>query len=246
MIDAPLVQHSQYLGDHRSAEVQAATTLLVPVGSVEQHGPHLPLATDGLVAHAVCTALSSHRRTSSVSTPLRVVAPLVPFGCSGEHEQFPGTVSIGQQALVDYLVELSRSATRWCSSIRFVSGHGGNAAAMRAACRLLLFEGRDVAWTGVGLPGSDAHAGHTETSLMLHLAPELVQMPLAAAGCTAPLSEIMPELMRRGVSAVSTNGVLGDPTGASAEQGRSYFSSLCDTIDALLLKGKPDADGLLR
>lgn len=246
MITTPLVQHARRLGAHRSAEVPAATTLLVPVGSVEQHGPHLPLATDGLVAEAVCTALSDRRRTDPTASPSLLVAPLIPFGSSGEHEQFPGTVSIGQQALVDYLVELARSATRWCSSIRFISGHGGNAAALRSACRLLIFEGRDVAWTGVSIPGADAHAGHTETSLMLHLAPELVQMDLAAAGCTDPLSQILPALMRHGVHAVSANGVLGDPTAATAEQGEVYFSTLCDTVEALLRRGQPDAGGRLR
>src|SRR4029079_17557043 len=88
-----------------------------PVGSLEQHGPHLPLDTDARIAAAVA------RRAADPSTP---IGPPVAYGASGEHEGFAGTLSIGHAALRAVLVELGRSAGAWVSRLVFVNGHGGN------------------------------------------------------------------------------------------------------------------------
>jgi mycofactocin precursor peptide peptidase len=197
---------------------ETGALLAVPVGSTEQHGPHLPLSTDTDLAVALCARLAASR-------PGVVVAPPVAFGASGEHEGFPGTLSIGQEALELLLVELGRSATLSFSRVLLVSTHGGNAEPVRRAWGRLRGESRDVRvwtprWSG------DAHAGRAETSLQLALAPGTVRLSRGQAGNTAPIAELMPALRASSVKAVSPNGVLGDPVGASAAEGEAMLGDL--------------------
>ena len=200
-------------------ELAAAGALLaVPVGATEQHGPHLPLSTDTDLAAALCARLAAAR-------PGVLVAPPLFYGASGEHQDFPGTLSLGTEAVELLLVELCRSATRTFPRVLLVSTHGGNADAVRRAEQRLRAESRDIlawrpAWEG------DAHAGRAETSLELALAPDRVRPGRAQAGNTRPLTELMPELRRSGVRAVSPNGVLGDPAGASAAEGAALLGRL--------------------
>ena len=216
------------LGLRRWPDVPRDRTLvLVPVGSVEQHGPHLPLATDTMVADAVCRMAGE--RLDGTGTRV-LVGPPLSYGASGEHEGFPGTVSIGHEALFGLLVELGRSATRWARGVVLVNGHGGNVATLTEAVALLRHEGRAVAWTSTALPGSDAHAGDTETSLLRHLAPWSVRVDLMAVGATEPVGELMPRLREQGVIGVSPNGVLGDPTTSSAEKGRELLGRLVGNL----------------
>jgi len=200
-------------------ELAAAGALLaVPVGATEQHGPHLPLCTDTDLAVALCARLAAAR-------PGVLVAPPLAYGGSGEHEDFPGTLSIGTEAVELLLVELGRSATRTFSRVLLVSTHGGNADAVRRAERRLRAESRDVrAWLPIW--EGDAHGGRAETSLELALAPDRVRPGRAEAGNTRPLTELMPELRRSGVRAVSPNGVLGDPAGASSAEGAALLARL--------------------
>ncbi|WP_435222934.1 mycofactocin biosynthesis peptidyl-dipeptidase MftE [Streptomyces sp. Tue6028] len=187
-------------------------TLAVPVGSTEQHGPHLPMSTDTDIAVALAERLA--RQVRDV-----VVAPAVAFGSSGEHQGFPGTLSIGQEAVELLLVELARSATLTFPRVVLVSAHGGNAQPVTRAVGRLRAEGQDVLAWGPRW-GGDAHAGRTETSVMLALAPHLVRLQAAEAGNTAAVESLLPRLREAGLAAVTANGVLGDPTGANAEEGR--------------------------
>ncbi|HST65927.1 MAG TPA: mycofactocin biosynthesis peptidyl-dipeptidase MftE, partial [Mycobacteriales bacterium] len=165
------------LADLTSPEVAARgdVVLAVPVGSTEQHGPHLPLSTDTDVAVALARGLAARR-------PGVVVAPALPYGSSGEHAGFAGTLSIGAAATELVLVELGRSALPASfARLLLVSAHGGNAGPVTAAVRLLRSEGRDVrAWSPRW--DGDAHAGRTETSVQLALAPDRVRAGPAAAG----------------------------------------------------------------
>ena len=196
----------------RWPECEDVPVLLVPVGATEQHGPHLPLGTDTAIATTVA---------ARSGLP---AAPALPYGASGEHETFPGTVSIGTEILAAVIVELGRSACRFARRLVLVNGHGGNVGALRAAVAVLRSEGRDVAWFPCGVPGADAHAGHHETGVMLALAPDTVRADLAAPGNTAPLRELMPVISAGSVRDVSPSGVLGDPTGATAGEGAETVS----------------------
>jgi mycofactocin precursor peptide peptidase len=206
-------------------EIPDGALLVVPLGSTEQHGHHLPLGTDTSVAWAVADAAADAIDGS-------LLAPALAYGASGEHEDFAGTVSIGHQALGVLLVELGRSASRWASRVVFVNGHGGNAPTVAAAVDLLRAEGRSASWAACAAPASDAHAGLTETSLLLHVAPEAVRVDLLEPGEPRPVTELMPALRSHGVRAVSANGVLGDPTGASAEEGRRVLGVMVDRVVA--------------
>ena len=213
----------------------AGAVLAVPVGSTEQHGPHLPLSTDADLAVALCAQLGAEPGESG--RPV-VVAPPVAYGASGEHEGFAGTISIGQEATELLLVELGRSATRTFSRVLLVSTHGGNTEAVRRAVARLRAESRDVSvwfprWDG------DAHAGRAETSLQLALAPGTVRLDRAEAGNTTPIAELMPALRASAVHGASPNGVLGDPAGASAAEGAAMFQALLTDLTAHL-KSWPD------
>lgn len=205
--------------------------LVVPLGALEQHGPHLPLDTDTRVAEAIASAAAAGR-------PGVHVSPALPLGASGEHADFPGTLSIGREALVAVVVELVRHATLHWPGVLLVNGHGGNVAALEQAVAVLTREGRRCrAWTA-SYAGGDAHAGRIETSLLLALAPDRVHLDSAEPGDPRPLDQLLPLLRDRGVRAVSANGILGDPTGASAEEGRELLARLVDAcsgeLDALL------------
>lgn len=216
---------------------------MVPVGSTEQHGPHLPLDTDTRIASAVADAVVCS--LVERGDPDWVVAPPIGYGASGEHEGFAGTVSIGTAALRLLLVEYGRSASNWASRLVFVNGHGGNVEALGAAAALLRYEGRDAAWSSCGVRNADAHAGHTETSVLLHISPDDVRSDERAPGNTAPLVELLPSLRRGGVAAVSEAGVLGDPTTATAEDGRRIFADMVRGCADRILRWEPDRCGML-
>jgi creatinine amidohydrolase len=204
-------------------DVSAPWAVVVPIGSCEQHGPHLPYDVDTSVAEYVARTVTVGRRDL-------VVAPALAYGASGEHQDFGGTLSIGTDVLASVLVELGRSATTWTPRLLFVSGHGGNSAALVRAVTTLRGEAREAAWWAPQLVGGDAHAGRSETSVMLALAPDRVQLDRAEPGRSGPIDAYWKTLVTGGIRSVSANGVLGDPTGASASEGRQLLQAFADQL----------------
>jgi creatinine amidohydrolase len=204
----------------RQVDATAGAGLLaLPLGSLEQHGPHLPLDTDTRIAEAVARGLAARR-------PDVAVAPPVAYGASGEHAAFPGTLLVGHEPLTAMLVELVRSARASFRGVVFVNAHGGNEATLAEVARRGAAEGDDVLVWRAAVPGGDAHAGRTETSLLLAIDAGVVRLEVAEPGRTEPIDALLPRLRAEGVRPVSSNGVLGDPTGASAEEGRALLDAL--------------------
>ncbi len=197
----------------------ARGALLVPLGSLEQHGPHLPLDTDTRIAVAVAQGAAIGREGVAV-------APAIALGASGEHDGFPGTLSIGTAALTDVLIELGRDSARDWPAMLLVNAHGGNREAVSAAVARLRYEGRRCQAYHAAPASGDAHAGRTETALLLHLCARAVHPELAQTGETAPVTALIERLRRDGVRSVSPNGVLGDPLGATAEEGERLLAEL--------------------
>ncbi len=197
-----------------------APIVVVPVGSCEQHGPHLPLRTDTTIATALARDLAERRGDC-------VVAPAIAISASGEHAGFAGTLSIGTEVMAGVVIEIARSAD-WADGVVFVNGHGGNVTAMERAGDVFERERRDVLIWWPRLAHADPHAGSTETSLMLALAPDDVRWERAAAGPVPAMAD----LVRHGVRPLSSNGVLGDPTTATAGHGAELFRRLADQLAA--------------
>lgn len=197
-------------------------TLVVPLGSTEQHGPHLPLDTDTRIAVAVAERLAVRREGL-------VVAPAVAIGASGEHAGFPGTLSVGTPVFESMVLEIGRSADDFAGVV-WCNAHGGNGVPLRRAHTRLVQEGRRSLIARCAFPGGDAHAGRTETSVLLALAPEVVRLGLAESGNPRPWLDLEAEIVAGGVISVTSNGVLGDPAGASAVEGEHLLGALVDRL----------------
>ena len=207
--------------------------VLLALGSWEQHGAHLPFDTDTVIIESVVDAAICS--VDPENTQFSVV-PTIGVTASDEHNGFAGTLSIGTNALSDAVVSIARSAS-WARGICIVNGHGGNSDALKLVHSALDYENiRHSIWSLPYYEGADMHAGHTETSLMLHLAPDTVRMDLAEVGAVGD-SEMLIERMRAGgIKEVSSNGVVGDPTNATAAHGATMLSFYADHLTKLLLQ----------
>jgi creatinine amidohydrolase len=241
--------HWQGLRRDAIARLAAAdATVVVPTGSVEQHGDHLPLDTDSLTAQTVAL-----RAAEQVRSPI-VVAPTVWWGVSGYWMDFPGTIAISPSTLETLLVEVVSAITaHGFRRVVLLNGHAGNSGALHGACIRLAAAGiRACALHYWSLAGADlqrlslvdggriGHAGEIETSLQLHLRPEAVG-PLPADGAATrmprsvlPASAVDAVIIPPDPAAESPTGVYGDPTAGSAELGAAVFEVIVERLVAFL------------
>jgi creatinine amidohydrolase len=218
----------------RGAGVSRQVAVL-PVGSFEQHGPFLPLATDTLVACAVA-------REIAAAYPVHLLPP-VTISCSHEHAAWPGTVSISSVTLHAVIRDIAASLRRsGVDALVVVNGHGGNYVlgnvvqeSSARGERMALFpaaEDWEAARQRAGVATSlltDMHAGEIETSILLHAHPEFVRPGYETSDFVA---DDRRHLLTLGMSAYTDSGVIGRPSLASAEKGRRLLESLAESFGA--------------
>lgn len=221
---------------------EAPLDVIVPLGAFEQHGAHLPLSTDLIIAEAV--AAEAAEQVGSCA-----VGPCVAVGVSGHHLGFAGSASLSPAVMTAAQTEIVSSFLQHGFRYAYlVTGHAGNCGSMNEAVGQLSERyGRRVAsfadWpaqrdavhrAGVEMGFAPemvgTHAGHFETSIMLLLRPDLVRMERAAPGHIGPARQASRILRSQGMKALSPSGVIGDPRGAHAAAGRRYLDALVDHV----------------
>jgi creatinine amidohydrolase len=230
--------------DIKSAIEQGYTTVVVAVGSTEQHGPHLPTMTDTRIgddlAHRVAMKLGHTLQASTITV-----------GCSRPHLAFPGTISLRDETLrmiiLDYIDSLIRSGF---NRIVFLPMHGGNFPIVQETLKeaQIAHQGIEIigvtdltklfdcfiaasAEFGIKANESGSHAGESETSIMMALEKNLVIKDRFAPGYISLTGEKEFKIMReQGMQALTKNGVLGDPRKASADKGEIYLNHLTEFL----------------
>jgi creatinine amidohydrolase len=224
---------------------------LVPVGAVEQHGPHLPTGTDTIIATALCELVSER-----CGAP---VLPAIPVGCSyGHSTNLPGNLSLTPEQLAVSVRQCAEwAATSGLCRLLFVNAHFGNAASLAIATDHLRLHRPDLKvnfvnwWTLDAtvasesvVDGDDLHANRSETSVMLALAPELVHVDrMADADDPDRTADLV---FRYTVPSLSTNGVTGRPSDATTELGRKLVDLTVDALVDLVERGRTEAPPLGR
>ena len=224
------------------ALAEAGAAVIVPIGAIEQHGPHLPVSVDITSAFEVAC-----RAAESITEFKVLVAPPVWWGVSPHHMAFPGTISLSTATFIDLLCDICRSiAKHGFKRILLLNGHGGNAELIGVAAIKLSEEGLFVAACsyfalitdemkaiGESPIGGMSHGCEMETSLLLAVAPELVHMDLARADVrpnrnsyfTIDLRDARPVFYAYDLKRDSNEGVIGDPTLATVEKGQRILAA---------------------
>jgi creatinine amidohydrolase len=222
-------------------ELANVNLAFLPIGATEQHGYHLPLATDGIIAEALASELSKRFEPS-----YRV--PLLPYSASFEHAEFPGCISLRIHTFTAVVTDIVHSLKRsGISHIVIINGHGGNHLLRNIVQELNADDPRTVwgpfpnrrhweeAYRVAGMTETisrDMHAGEGETSLMMHLMPKAVKED-KRADCNSPDRTFLETV---GMKPYTQNGTIGFPTRATAEKGALLFQSLIDQIASTIEK----------
>jgi creatinine amidohydrolase len=228
----------------REALDSGTTTIVAAAGSMEQHGPHLPFQTDTLLGTVLADAVAS--RLDHV-----IVGPTIPFGVSEHHMAFPGTITLDTptfKAVVrQYVASLAKHGFE---NVVIIPSHGGNFGPLASLFEetggridgarflpytdLMTFIGvmnRKAAEDNITPQVAGAHAGETETSMVLAEQPGLVLMDKAEEGFVGTFDEAASRtVFEKGMTALTSNGILGDARPATAERGRGYIETLADML----------------
>jgi creatinine amidohydrolase/Fe(II)-dependent formamide hydrolase-like protein len=228
----------------RFEEVDVA---LLPVGSVEQHGPHLPLDADAFDAQHLALKVAE-----ACKDPKPLVLPLIPYGVSYHHEDFSGTITISPDTLSQLVYEIGMSAARHgVTKLIIINGHGGNSPALHFAAQMInrdahIFTCVDTGETSdpdieaLAETPNDVHAGEIETSTTLAVRPELVRLKSARKFIPRFSSRYLDFTSKRSVgwyarvAKISPSGVLGDPTKASPEKGKKMWDLMVKNLVELV------------
>jgi creatinine amidohydrolase len=229
--------------DIKKALDEGFNTVVFGVGSNEQHGPHLPTFTDSLIADDI-----AFRVTRKLGNALQ--APTISVGCSDHHMAFPGTITVKPETLRslirDYCVSLAKHGFK---NVVIIPSHGGDFDPVREVADELnqSFEGtKIVSYTdlqalfkmlaefsskyGISAAESGGHAGESETSMVLALRKDLVNMDRAEEGFVGNYEEKVPLIWREGIKIIAKNGVVGDPRQAEAGKGEEYLDLWADKM----------------
>jgi creatinine amidohydrolase len=230
--------------DVERLRAEGCTTAILPLGSTEQHGPHLPFATDTLIAEAVAARVAQRLGGA-------LCLPALPLGCADEHLGFPGTLSLAEETLHGLIRDTGRTLARHgFARLLVFTAHGGNYGALRAAApalaRALAPLRLDVFLDAARLtrrleavahahrvaPGAAGqHAGEIETSILLGLVPGLVRRERMTAGLVDPPLPpdrlFYPDLRRH-----AADGTVGDPRDATAARAAAYLDAWADVLAA--------------
>ena len=221
--------------------------VLLPVGAIEQHGPHLPLDTDAFDAEYLAQQVAA-----ACSEPRPLVLPLISYGVSYHHDDFTGTMSITNETLSRLVYEIGMSAARnGFNKIVIINGHGGNVPSLNFAAQMInrdahIFVCVDTGETSdpdvldLAETPNDVHAGEIETSVSLAIRPHLVKLDRAKKYVPKFSSRYLNFSSKRSVewyartAKISRNGVLGDPSKASKEKGQKMWAIMVKNLVELV------------
>ena len=220
---------------------------LLPVGAIEQHGPHLPLDTDAFDAEYLARKVAENCKK-----PQPLVLPLVPYGVSYHHDDFSGTISVNNDTLSQFIYEIGMSAAKnGITKLIIINGHGGNVPALKFAAQLINRDSRIFTTVDTGETSdtdlghicetkNDVHAGEIETSTSLATRPHLVKMNKAKKFVPEFSIEYLNFSAKRSVewfaktSRISPEGILGDPTKATVEKGEKMWEVMIKNLVELV------------
>ncbi|MBS7250580.1 MAG: creatininase family protein [Candidatus Freyarchaeota archaeon] len=212
--------------------------VLLPIGSTEQHGPHLPLGTDTYIAKRISEALAAELKIDLV--------PTLSYGVSAEHAGFPGTIGIQSKTLLKVLKDISESLLKRYQKIIIINSHGGNTSTLQRLKneKIVIV---DLFQTLKGIlenlretdMGGICHACEAETSLMLYLKPDLVRREKITEDIVKYVPQLDPQSkspLPNGWKTInySQSGVIGDPTKATPEKGKKIFEALIRKMSEIL------------
>jgi creatinine amidohydrolase len=239
-------------------EVRAAlnagrTTVIAAAGSMEQHGPHLPIQTDTLLGTFFVEALVER-------IPNSLQGPTIPFGVSEHHMKFAGTITLDTEAFKTVVRQYAESlASHGFENVVIIPSHGGNFAPLAELAQetggrigdtnLILYTDlmsfmvpvvEVASRADISAEVAGAHAGEAETSQVLAAREELAQMNYAVVGYMGDFGpEAAAKIFAEGMTALTDNGILGDARPAERERGFAYRDAMADQLAAWLLERIP-------